>query len=365
MNQVLAAQRPGSLSSDQIRAEPKVELHRHLELCFAEHTILEFAQAEGLPSRLEDWLILEPMRDLASVLVKFVSIQKLLTSPARIRRWAEEALWMAQDEGVALVEFRYAPTFIQGVDPIRPQPGRLSFDEIHHAVEEGFKRAHAAGCQTEVGLLLTVQRIQPDSVNRPLVSWILTEMKRPGSLLVGVDLADDEMASPPARFGELFSPLRKAGVPITIHAGEARFAGAAQNVIDAVTQLGARRIGHGLQIAPAQGVKLAELAVQTVRDTGVALELCPTSNWLTQAIGKPETHPLRQLDQLGVAVTLNSDDPGIFGIDLCHEWDFAHRALGCSLAELRRYQSTALDRSFVSDSTKAKVRSRFAQLSNE
>ncbi len=95
-----------------------------------------------------------------------------------------------------------------------------------------------------------------------------------------------------------------------------------------------------------------------VAERGVTLEMCPTSNWLTGGVRRVEDHPARRLLREGLSVTINSDDPGLFGIDLTHELEVARDALGFGEDDLRRATGNAIGASFLPDDIKADVRAR-------
>jgi adenosine deaminase len=94
------------------------------------------------------------------------------------------------------------------------------------------------------------------------------------------------------------------------------------------------------------------------RDRGVALEMCPTSNLRTGAVQRIDEHPARRLLEQDVRVTINSDDPGLFGIDLTHELEVCRNDLGFTDDELLRVTDNAIDASFVDEPAKAVVRRR-------
>ena len=109
----------------------------------------------------------------------------------------------------------------------------------------------------------------------------------------------------------------------------------------AIEVLGAERIGHGIHIIDDEAV------VGLVREQGIVLEVCPTSNWLTSSVPSTRDHPIRRLLDAGVAVTINSDDPGLFGIDLCHEYEILHREHDFSMADFERCNDIAAAQSFI------------------
>ena len=124
---------------------------------------------------------------------------------------------------------------------------------------------------------------------------------------------------------------------------------AAGEVRSAIEVLGAERIGHGIHIINDDSV------MQLVIERAIALEVCPTSNWLTSAVPSTAEHPIRRLMDNGVAVTINSDDPSLFGIDLCHEYRILHEEHGFTEAEFHQCNQRAADASFIDAAEKARV----------
>lgn len=141
--------------------------------------------------------------------------------------------------------------------------------------------------------------------------------------VVSFGIGGDETARGAAEFARAIAVAREAGLKFTPHAGETS---TAENVWDMV-RLGADRIGHGIRAVSDPGL------LAMLRERGIALEVCPTSNLRTGAVRTMAEHPLRALYDAGVCVTLNSDDPGIFGCSLAGEFAVA-RGLGFSEAEL-------------------------------
>ncbi len=150
--------------------------------------------------------------------------------------------------------------------------------------------------------------------------------------VVGVDLAGDEQNYPPALFARAMDLARDAGLGITVHAGE--FAGPA-SIWTAVYQLGARRLGHGIRAA-----EDPEL-LNRLRERGVTLELCPTSNLRLGLCDSMEALPIRQLMAAGVPVTVNSDDPVLLGTDISRELEVVAATFAFTPDEVRTLVDTA------------------------
>ena len=132
---------------------------------------------------------------------------------------------------------------------------------------------------------------------------------------------------------------------ITVHSGEARVPDAPRFVKESIEALGATRIGHGVQIIHDVEV------INFVKRQNVLLELCPTSNYLTQAVDSVKVHPIRKLMDLGVKVSLNSDDPHLFGIDLTHEYELLARTHGFGKKEFDQMNQNALEFTFLDKKT--------------
>ncbi|MEZ0392547.1 MAG: adenosine deaminase [Pseudobdellovibrionaceae bacterium] len=322
-------------SLEALQLIPKVELHRHLECSMRLSTFVELAEDLGLeiPSTLEktkeEFLVTSPMRDLESVLQKFLRTQAVLSSPEILSRITYEAIEDASLEGIKILELRWAPTFIAQGHP------HLNFDKILDGIRKGAQMA--SHLPVAVGFLSIIQRILPVSEAEKVVDFTIDHK----DFFIGLDLADNEEGFDPRLFQKPFEKAKKNGLHITVHAGEAKIPQAAQNVKNSIQILGAQRIGHGLQIISDPSI------VTFVREQGIPLELCVTSNWLTQAIPNLQDHPIRKLMQSGVLVTINSDDPGIFDSNLLKEYQLLAQSYGFTAAEFDQCNDVAAQASFL------------------
>src|SRR5690606_41968845 len=162
--------------------------------------------------------------------------------------------------------------------------------------------------------------------------------------LVGFGLGGPEIGVPRPQFADHFARARAAGLRSVPHAGEST---GPQSIWDSIDQLGAERIGHG--IAAAQDPALMERLVAD----GIALEICPTSNVRTRSVASLEEHPLPTLVEAGVTVTINSDDPPMFGTTLNREYEIAADLLGLDEAGIRTLATAAVDASFAPEDLKS------------
>ncbi|WP_229072512.1 adenosine deaminase [Actinoplanes sp. DH11] len=162
--------------------------------------------------------------------------------------------------------------------------------------------------------------------------------------LISFGLGGPEIGVPRPQFKPYFDAARAAGLHSVPHAGETT---GPETVWDAIRYLGAERIGHG--IAAAQDERLmAHLA-----ENGIPLEVCPTSNLRTRAVASLDEHPIAKLVAAGVPVSVNSDDPPMFGTTLEQEYAAAARLLGLDLAGVAELARTAVRHSFLDTAGKS------------
>lgn len=326
-----------------LRAIAKVELHRHLEGSIRLQTIIDLSRDEGID--LPAWtpedlaphaLIREPVESLKEALARFAVAQNAVRTSDAVRRIAREAVEDLAADNVRLAELRFSPDFLCS-------PGGLDWDLTLNAIIEGIDEARAAGYDVAVGLVAIISRDYGFDSARATVDFALRHRDR----LVGFDLAGSELDYPPRIYADVLKPLRDSALGLTMHYGES---GPPEYVSEAIEVLAPNRIGHGLAIARDPAVR--DLVIRH----GVTLEMCPTSNWLTRGVSSVAKHPIRRLLHDGVQVTLNSDDPGLMGIDLTHEWEVARDRIGFTLEDFRRVTDHAIEACFLPAEEKARIR---------
>lgn len=327
-----------------LKSLPKVELHCHLEACFRISTLKEVAKTLGidLPSSDEEirreLLVTEPISSLEAVIKKFHKIASFWGSEEIIERITYETCEDAVAQGIRILELRYDPPFIYSWHP------QLSMEKIHRAVTKGVERARKE-LPLAVGVIGIIQRTQPLEEAEKVADFFIENKQS----LIGMDLANIEVGFDCRRFAPLFVKAKKAGLHITVHSGEEDVPEAPKFVRDAIEELGAERIGHGFQI-----IKDPEM-VTFVRERKIPLELCVSSNWLTRNVATTAEHPIRQLMAAGVGVTINSDDPSAFGIDLIHEYELLAKEHGFQVEEFERCNDLAASCSFIPFEDKQKA----------
>lgn len=337
----------------RFRKFPKIELHRHLDGSVRQQTIMDIARHHKLDIDISDppalkrrSTVTEPMQDLAAVLAAFDTIQKVTCSYDAIKRIAFENVEDAFYDGIKLSELRFSPAFIAFEKD-------LNNDEIIEGVIDGV----AAGMdkyEIQVGLITIVSRTLDYEANKQAtldaISYAQKAKHRMADRIVGFDLADVENSSEPADFIELVEMARDAGLGITIHSGEDTDASGVQKTLEILRP---ERIGHGVNAWQDRDV------VEMLKEQDVLLEICPTSNWLTQCVPDLSKHPLPEFFRAGVKVCLNSDDPQLMDIDLTHEYEIAHQLFGFSNEDFQKMNLYALEKSFLPAEISSAVQKRF------
>jgi aminodeoxyfutalosine deaminase len=166
--------------------------------------------------------------------------------------------------------------------------------------------------------------------------------------LIGIGLGGYEVGFPPEPYTEAFARGRSLGLHSLPHAGETE---GPASIVGALDNLQADRVGHGVRC-----LEDKEL-VARLRDTGTPLEVCPTSNVLLNVCESIEKHPIRDLLDAGLRITLNTDDPGMFATDITTELALVHQHHQVSLADLHSMQLAALHVSYASPSVRTLVES--------
>lgn len=277
------------------RVLPKVALHEHLDGSLRIETLFELLHRRGLPSpaatpaALAAWFEANAHAgSLEKYLEGFGLTVAAMATPEHLARVAFEAAEDARADSTYLAEFRIAPLLFE--------PHGLPPDEVVQALVIGLQSSPIA-----TGLIVCAMRDQPVEQTERAARLAVRHL---GRGVVGFDLAGAEAGHPPEKHARALAMLREAGVPLTLHAGEADVA---ERVIEAA-RLGARRIGHGVRLADALADPQRRWMVDEIRERGVHLEVCPTSNVHTGAARSIAEHPIVALWNAGVSLSYQTDN---------------------------------------------------------
>jgi adenosine deaminase len=349
-----------------LKSLPKVSLHDHLDGGLRPSTIIELAEAVGhtLPSTdpvaLGQWF--RESADSGSLvryLETFDHTIAVMQTKEGLARVAKEFVEDLADDGVVYGEIRWAPEQ-------HLQKG-LTLDEVVDAVQEGLDAGvdavEESGRQIQVGQLITAMRHADRGQE---IAELAVRHRYNGA--VGFDIAGAEDGFLPSRFKDAFTYLAEHNFPATVHAGEAA---GLESIQSALVDGRALRLGHGVRIAEditvefedAEGEEADDDAEDTVgmvtlgevagwvRDRGIALEICPSSNLQTGAIANfgegIENHPLDMLYQLGFNVTINTDNRLMSGVTLTDEFELLVETFDYDLDDLLELTLNAAESSFL------------------
>jgi adenosine deaminase len=301
-----------------LAALPKAELHVHLEGSVRPATLEEFASRSGVR-------IPRTFTSLDTFVEMYMLAWRTMTEPGDYARLVREYCEDAVRCGVRYAEIQM------------PTIGR-TYNNLGEALDEGAKQRDIT-----VRFMIDVPRSLPVEVG-----WAMLEAAKGAAEVVAIGLGGPESTFPPEPFGELFMEAKRRGLRSAPHAGED--AGVA-SVRAALDVLGAERIQHGVR-----SVEDAAL-VRELAERGVALAACPTSNVLLGVVSAIEAHPLRELWDAGVLVSVNTDDPGFFDCDLVGEYAIAGRLLGLDRAGYARLARNGVESSFAPEDVRAQLRS--------
>jgi adenosine deaminase len=247
------------------------------------------------------------------------------------RRIAYENVEDAYREGIDYIELRYSPWFMSEQHDLDPAA-------VVDAVADGIK----AG-ERDTGVRAQMIGIMSRTYDTETCHRELDALLTHRDHLVAIDLAGDELSFPAELFAEHFRRARDAGLEITVHAGEV---GGPESVWAAIRELGATRIGHGIN-------SVADPAlIDYLGEHRIGLEISMTSNVHISAVDDYADHPAAEILGLGLLANLNTDDPGISGIDLRHEFEVAAPKAGLTPAMTRQAQANALEMAFLPEEEK-------------
>lgn len=312
---------------------PKTEIHCHLEGAIRTQTIIDVAREFNISlpayevSELDKHVkVLDQMRDLQAVLEAFDIFQRSITSPAVFERIAWELFEDCAKQNIKLFEVRFSPDWAF-------HGHNLDWDACLEGVLRAQERAEKE-FDMAIGIIaITSRGMGADSCVRT-VDWAIRHRDH----IQAVDLADGEMLYPAADFVKPILKAKDAGLKVTIHSGEDT---PASYVIETIKNFQPDRIGHGIHSI--EDMKAVELLIEK----GITLEVNPWSNYLTNSVPTIEAHPLKKLFDLGVRVTINSDDPEVLETNVNNEYRIAHEVLGMSMAEIQTCNRFAFESSFI------------------
>ncbi|WP_318448347.1 adenosine deaminase [Photobacterium leiognathi] len=328
---------------------PLTDIHRHLDGNIRPQTILELGQqfnmtlpGHDLESLRPHVQIVEAEPSLVAFLSKLDWGVAVLGDLDACRRVAYENVEDALRAQIDYAELRFSPYYMA-------MKHNLPVAGVVEAVIDGVN----AGCR-DFGIKANLIGIMSRTFGVDACQQELDALLTHKDKLVAIDLAGDELGQPGTQFNTHFKQVRDAGLRVTVHAGEAA---GPESMWQAINELGAVRIGHGVKAI--QDPKLMDYLVEHK----IGIESCITSNIQTSTVSNIKDHPIKPFLEHGILASLNTDDPAVEGIELPYEYEVAAPAVGLSQAQIEQAQRNGLEIAFLTESEKQALREMAAQRS--
>lgn len=317
---------------------PLTDLHRHLDGNIRTQTILDLGRKFNvpLPANTVDGLtpyvqIVEAEPSLVAFLSKLDWGVAVLGDLDACRRVAYENVEDALHAQIDYTELRFSPYYMA-------MKHNLPIAGVVEAVVDGVK-AGVRDFGVQANLIGIMSRTFGTEACHKELEAILSQKEH----IVAVDLAGDELGQPGERFVQHFKQVKDAGLHVTVHAGEAA---GPESMWQAIKELGAIRIGHGVKAI--HDPKLMDYLAKHQ----IGIESCLTSNIQTSTVESLEKHPIKRFLNHGILACLNTDDPAVEGIELPHEYHVAAPQAGLSNEQIYQAQKNGVTLAFLSEREK-------------
>lgn len=309
-----------------IKQLKKIELHLHLDGSVS----LELASklsGLSLEEVKQKMIAQDKCQNLSEYLTKFDFPISLMQTKENLTMIAKDLVDRLAVQNVIYAEIRFAPMF--------HTKGGLTYEEVVDAVLEGLH----SNPNIKTNLILCMMRGMKEEENLKTIE--VTE-KYLTKGVCAIDLAGAEDQYPIDEYANLFQIVKEKKIPFTIHAGEN---GSAEEVRKAI-ELGATRIGHGIH------AKEDENVLKLIKEKNILLEICPTSNVQTNCIKAYQDHPIYEFYQLGITISINTDNNTVSNISLTEEYLKLSKHFQFNLSDYQKINLDALNSSYLSKEEK-------------
>jgi adenosine deaminase len=280
-----------------IKALPKAEQHIHIVGSTRPETMLWLAKESGVETTFRTRQDVERFfqySDFDHFISVYSTVYNLICEEGQFERITYE---MLEDE--ARCNVYYVEASFSAPDHVRKG---LDYDMMLDAINKGIRRARDDFC-IECNLRIDLVRNYGPECGMEVLNWI----EEKGDNIISIDIGGTEADFPPEPYAPIYRRAKEMGLHLSAHAGEAA---GPESIWSAVKSLCVERIGHG--VAARQDPELMTL----LSERSITIEACPVSNVRTGAIPSLRDHPIREFQDMGITVTVNSDDPSMFGTTL-------------------------------------------------
>lgn len=313
---------------------PKVELHLHFDCSLSYALVSRLNPSITLEDYRNDFIAPDKCTNLIQVLSRSSNSIALMQTEEQLRLATKDVLEQLQQENVFYTELRFAPLLhiMEG----------LSAEEVVEIVDAAAASAsQVTGVETRI-ILCTLRNF---TTEESMQTVKLVERFK-GTRVVALDIAGDEAGYPLEPHVPAFQYAAQNGISYTAHAGESR---GAESVWETLRLLGPSRIGHGVHC-------IEDLTlVEYLRKEQIHLELCPTSNYQTNAVDTYAGHPIATLYDAGLALSVNCDDRTLCNINLTREYEKLHATFGWDEAHFFQCNLNAVHAAFIPETLKQRL----------
>jgi aminodeoxyfutalosine deaminase len=320
---------------ESIKKLPKVEQHVHIVGSVRPETLLWLIEQSDLSSKyktLDDLNDFYAYRDFDHFLNIYSTVNDLITEE---KHYETITYQMLQNQHRCNV--KHVECIFSAYDHMHRG---LSFHDMVDYINRAIRRAHR-----EFGITCNI-RVDLVRNYGPEIGWkVLDEIISDNDNIVGIDTGGTEYGYSPKLYEGVYAAAKEQGLRLVAHQGEAA---GVDYVWACVNYLKPERIGHG--VSAAKDPKL----LATLAERGISIETCPISNLRTGAVDDLKHHPIRDFIAAGIKVSVNSDDPPMFGTDMNNEYLQLHK-VGFTLEELHGISLDSIKMSFISNDEKQRL----------
>ncbi len=316
----------GTTPGAYILSLPKAELHLHLEGSVEPATLVELSQGPSRPRyTLEEAERLYQYTDFTSFMLAFKAVTELVVMPDDYELVTYRLMERLRAENVVHAEVYVSVGVVQWY--------KRDFAAIFEGLERGRERGERDFGVSLLWIFDAVRHFGPERAQRVAEAAVQCRERN----VAGIGIGGDERRAGPELFRDVYAFAADHGLHLTCHAGETT----GPESIWGALNLKSERLGHALSAGQDQEL----MAVLVERQ--IPLEICVTSNLRTACCARVQDHPVRKYFDLGAMVTLNSDDPAMFGTSLAREYQLAQDAFGFSEEHLRELARNSFEASFL------------------
>lgn len=324
-----------------IRNMPKVELHLHLEGAFTFENLYSLIEKYGGDPNIKNIDELRnffTFKDFPHFLKTWYWKNRFFREPEDFENSTYHTIKNLAEQNVVYAEVFYSPWDFE--------PNGLKVEEITEATISGIQKAETE-YKIKIGLIADIVRNYGAEGSLKRLFQVTPFLNRG---IIGLGLGGDEKGYPAEDFQVVFKKAKDAGFRLTAHAGEAD---GPNSVKDAILKLGVERIGHGVRAVEDDDV------INIIKEKNIPLEVCITSNICTKIYSSVEDHPFKKMFEQGIIVTLNSDDPPMFGANITDEFLLVADKLNFCMEDVKLLSLNAVNASFLDQDAKTSLRNSF------